>query len=295
MSAIVAAGPVSRAAGGREFVRRLFRMPTAVAGSLILVVAIAVALCAPLFIDENELDAAHATGPQDGAPSSDYLFGTDHDGRSILTLVIWGARASLFVGVVAALLALVLGTLIGMLAGHYGGLVGRGLMMVTDWFIALPSLPLAIALSSAIGLATRPSRSPSRSPRGPRRPGWFVRRRWPSRRVRSSSGRVLGAGNVQIMTRHVLPNVAPIVLVSGTLTIASAILSQTTLTFLGLGNPLEVSWGSMLNESFAQGGIIGNYWWEIFTPGVAILIVVLGFTMLGRAVEALLNPRLGRD
>lgn len=285
-----------RATGVREFVGRLSRMPTAVAGTLILVLSIAVALCAPLFIDDNELDAAHATGPQDGAPSSDYLFGTDHDGRSILTLVIWGARASLFVGVVAALLALVLGTVIGMLAGHYGGLFGRGLMMVTDWFIALPSLPLAIALSSAIGrgdkaitiaIAVTSWTATARLVRAQTlaveaRP--FIER-----------ARVLGAGNVQIMTRHVLPNVAPIVLVSGTLTIASAILSETTLTFLGLGDPLEVSWGSILNESFAQGGIIGNYWWEIFTPGVAILVVVLGFTMLGRAVEALLNPRLGRS
>jgi peptide/nickel transport system permease protein len=293
-------GPVSaaarrRGAGSRRFLGRLYRMPTAIIGTLILAVTIVLALCAPLFIGDRQLDVARATGPQDGAPSSHYLLGTDHDGRSILTLVVWGARASLYVGVIAALLALVLGTLVGMLAGHYGGLIGRGLMMVTDWFIALPSLPLAIALSAAIGqgdkaitvaIAVTSWTATARLVRAQTlaveaRP--FIER-----------ARALGAGNRQIMTRHVLPNVAPIVLVSGTLTIASAILSETTLTFLGLGNPLEVSWGSMLNETFQHSGIIGNYWWEILTPGIAILIVVLGFTMVGRAVEAVLNPRTGR-
>jgi peptide/nickel transport system permease protein len=90
----------------------------------------------------------------------------------------------------------------------------------------------------------------------------------------------------------VLPNVAPFILVSWTLTIASAILSETTLTFLGLGNPTDVSWGSMINQAFNQGAVTSGAWWYILPPGVAILIVVLGFTLVGRAVENILNPRM---
>jgi len=90
----------------------------------------------------------------------------------------------------------------------------------------------------------------------------------------------------------VLPNVAPFILVSGTLTIAGAILSETTLTFLGLGNPTDVSWGSMINQAFNQGAVSSGAWWYILPPGVAILIVVLGFTLVGRAVENILNPRM---
>jgi peptide/nickel transport system permease protein len=291
-TATLTTGAPPRAAGARRFLGRLYRMPTAIVGTVILVVAIVLALTAPLFISADALDPAHATAPQDHAPNGTWLLGTDHDGRSVLTLAIWGSRASLFVGVVAALLALVLGTLVGLLAGHYGGLAGRGLMMVTDWFIALPSLPLAIALSAAIGQGDKAITTAIAVT------SWTATARLVRAQTLAVEARpfierakVLGAGNTQIMVRHVLPNVAPIVLVSGTLTIASAILSETTLTFLGLGNPLEVSWGSMLNETFRHSGIIGNYWWEILTPGVAILIVVLGFTMVGRAVEALLNPR----
>lgn len=293
---ITASTATPRPDGAAQFLRRLAHLPTAVAGATVLAIALLVALTAPLYIDDADLNAAFATGPQDAPPSGAYPLGTDHDGRSIATLVLWGARASLFVGGVSALLALVLGTIVGMLAGHYGGFVGRALMMVTDWFIALPGLPLAIALSAAIGrtnnaitiaIAVTSWTGTARLVRAQTlaveaRP--FVER-----------ARALGAGNRQIMVRHVLPNVAPIVLVSGTLTIASAILSQTTLTFLGLGNPFDVSWGSMIDEAISHSAIIGNYWWEIFTPGVAILIVVLGFTMLGRAVEALLNPRADRD
>jgi peptide/nickel transport system permease protein len=102
---------------------------------------------------------------------------------------------------------------------------------------------------------------------------------------------VLGAGNVQIMVRHVLPNVAPLILVSATLTVASAILSETTLTFLGLGDATEVSWGGMLNQGFGQGAVSAGAWWYLLPPGVAIVVVVLGFTLTGRAVEAVLNPR----
>jgi peptide/nickel transport system permease protein len=104
--------------------------------------------------------------------------------------------------------------------------------------------------------------------------------------------RALGARDDQLVLRQVLPNVAPFILVSGTLTVAGAILSETTLTFLGLGNPADVSWGSMINQAFNQGAVTSGAWWYVLPPGLAIVLVVLGFTLVGRAVENILNPRM---
>jgi peptide/nickel transport system permease protein len=95
------------------------------------------------------------------------------------------------------------------------------------------------------------------------------------------------------MLRQILPNVMPLILVSSTLTVAGAILSETTLQFLGLGNPTDVSWGTMLNQAFLQGAVTAGAWWYLLPPGVAILIVTLGFTLTGRAIEDVLNPRAG--
>jgi peptide/nickel transport system permease protein len=103
----------------------------------------------------------------------------------------------------------------------------------------------------------------------------------------------LGASGRQVLARHVLPNVTPLIVTSASLIVASAILAETTLTFLGLGNPTEVSWGAMLNQAFSQGAITKGAWWFVLPPGVAILMVVLGFTLTGRAIERILNPRLG--
>jgi peptide/nickel transport system permease protein len=187
----------------------------------------------------------------------------------------------------------VLGAAVGLLAGHYQGAAGNVLMRITDWFIALPGLPLAISLSVVLGqgpvsitvaIAVTSWTATARLVRAQTlaveaRP--FVER-----------ARALGAGNTQIMLRHVLPNVMPLILVSSTLTVASAILSETTLTFLGLGDPTDISWGSMINQAFTQGAITAGAWWYVLPPGLAIVVVVLGFTLVGRAVEAILNPRM---
>ena len=283
-----------RTQGLRRFGAQFFRMPTAIAGVTVLAIAIIGALCAPLFIHASDLSVTQATGPLLSAPSAHFPLGTDQAGRSVLLLVIWGARPSLLVGVIATVITMVLGAVIGLVAGHYGGWVSRALMTLTDWFIALPSLPLAISLAAVLGhgdasitaaIAVTSWTATARLVRAQTlaveaRP--FVER-----------ARVLGAGNVQVVTRHVLPNVAPLILVSGTLTIASAILAETTLTFLGLGDPTEISWGGMLNQAFGQGAVSAGAWWYLLPPGIAILIVVLGFTLTGRAVESVLNPRVG--
>jgi peptide/nickel transport system permease protein len=289
-----APGSPSRLDPLRRFSRAFISMPTAIVGLAILIAFGGLALCAPLFIHPSDLSVVQATGPLLSPPSSHYPLGTDQPGRSVLLLVIWGARPSLTIGLIATALTMFLGSGIGLLAGHYEGFIGRGLMHVTDWFIALPSLPLAIALAAVLGQGARSITIA------------IAVTSWPgtARLVRAQTfavearpfierAKALGASDMQIVMRHVLPNVAPLILVSSTLTVAGAILSETTLTFLGLGNPVDISWGGMLNQAFGQGAVTAGAWWYLLPPGVAILVVVLGFTMVGRAVEHILNPRMG--
>jgi peptide/nickel transport system permease protein len=279
----------------RRFARDFAARPTAIAGLAILVAVTALALAAPLFIHAGNLDVINAPGQPIAPPSARFPLGTDYAGRSILLLLIWGTRPSLAIGVIATALAMILGGGIGLAAGHYGGIVSRVLMAVTDWFIALPTLPLAIALAAVLGQGDTSITIA------------IAVTSWPgtARLIRAQTltvearpfierAKALGARDAQLLARQVLPNVAPFILVSSTLTIAGAILSETTLTFLGLGNPTDVSWGTMINQAFFQGAVSAGAWWYILPPGIAILIVVLGFTMIGRAVENILNPRMAR-
>jgi peptide/nickel transport system permease protein len=292
-AAVISRGAPPRTQALRRFLHAYVRNRGGMVGVVVLVAFTLMALTAPLWISSDDLSAAAATGPLLAPPSSGYPLGTDQPGRSVLLLLIYGSRPSLAIGVIATLATVVIGAAIGLLAGHYQGVTGNILMRVTDWFIALPGLPLAISLSVVLGqgpvsitvaIAVTSWTAAARLVRAQTlaveaRP--FVER-----------ARALGAGNTQIMLRHVLPNVMPLILVSSTLTVASAILSETTLTFLGLGDPTDISWGSMINQAFTQGAITAGAWWYVLPPGLAIVVVVLGFTLVGRAVEAILNPRM---
>ena len=288
----LATGGPSRWAPAADFLRRLVHIRSAVVGLVLLALFIAVALAAPLLVPEHNLEVTSAHGPLLSPPSAAYPLGTDQPGRSVLDLLIWGSRSSLLIGFVATALTMVVGGVIGLVAGHYGGWIERGLMHLTDWFIALPSLPLAIALAAVLGQGSLSILIA------------IAVTSWPgtARLVRAQTltvgaspfierARALGSSNRQLMTRQVLPNVMPLIMVSSTLTIAGSILAATTLTFLGLGDPTEVSWGAMLNQAFAQGAVTAGAWWFLLAPGVAIVVVVLAFTLVGRAVETILNPR----
>jgi peptide/nickel transport system permease protein len=266
-----------------------------VVGLAVLLAMAVLALTAPLFIHPSDLNVVDATGASLAPPSLHYPLGTDQPGRSVLLLVIWGARPSMAIGLIATACTIAIGAVIGLLAGHFGGAASRVLMAVTDWFIALPQLPLAISLAAVLGqgdasitIAIAVTSWPATAR--------IVRAQTLAVEARPFVERAhaLGAGHRQVVLRQVLPNVAPIILVSSTLTVAGAILSETTLQFLGLGNPTDVSWGTMLNQAVTQGAVTRGAWWYLLPPGVAILIVVLGFTLTGRAIEDVLNPRLGR-
>lgn len=269
------------------------RARSAVVGLATLGVVAALALLAPVLSDPGELDVTEARGGLLKPPSAQYPLGTDEYGRSVLLLVWWGARVSLLVGLLATLLAVGIGTLVGLLAGHFRGWVGSCLMRITDFFLVLPSLVLAIALSTVL----------------PRGMGTIVLAialtSWPTtaRLVRSQTlniearpyverARALGGGHRHVLGRHVLPAVIPLVLANTTLTVASAIITESTLSFLGLGDPTAVSWGSTLKSGLDAGAATASAWWYLVPPGLGIVLIVLTVTLVGRALEAMVNPRL---
>jgi peptide/nickel transport system permease protein len=274
----------------REYRRHLPGM----VGLAILALIVAMAIAAPLLADADGLHGVNATqNPAWARPSGDWPLGTDHLGRSVLTQVIWGSRVSLLVGLAATLLAIVIGSLVGITAGFFGGRAGGALMRVTEWFLVIPFLPLAIALAAVLG----PSISNIILVIGITS--------WPStarviraqvltlkERLYVDRSRALGASDRHIMARHILPAVSPLVLANLTLTVPVAILSETTLSFLGLGDPTRASWGKMLQEGFEAGALTQQAWWYYIPPGLGIMLVVLAFTLCGQALEEVLDPRL---
>ncbi|HEX3816205.1 MAG TPA: ABC transporter permease [Mycobacteriales bacterium] len=281
-----------RQAFGR-FARRYATQRAGLVGLAALVLFVALALLAPVITNSAGLDVTKVTGAPLAGPSSHYLLGTDESGRSIALLTLWGARVSLLVGFLATVISMVVGTLVGIVAGHFRGWVQAVLMRLTDWFLVVPSLILAIALLSVLhrGVGTIILAISITSWPGTAR---LIRAQTLSVEARPyvERARVLGAGHWHIMSRHVLPNVMPLVLANTTLTVAGAIIAESTLSFLGLGDPTHTSWGTMLESAKDSGAVTAGAYWYLLAPGLAIVIVVLAFTLCGRALEVALNPRL---
>ncbi len=228
-------------------------------------------------------------------PTRLHLLGTDDVGRDVFSELIIGTRVSLSVGILAGLLAVSLGTLVGLLSGFRRGALDELLMGLTDVVLVIPALPLVILVSVYLG------------------PGmWHTVLViglvfWPStaRVIRSQalsirqsgyveSARALGAGDVWIMRRHVLPNVLPLILAKFVLTVAAAMLMEASLSFLGLGDPTAKSWGMMLHYAFARGGFIREMWWWYLPPGFCIGLCILALTLISFGIEEGSDPRLRR-
>lgn len=234
-------------------------------------------------------------GPPLSPPTTEFPLGTDEIGRDLLSLLIYGARVSLMVGILGAFFAICIGTLIGLVAGYYGGVVSAVSMRVTDLFLILPGLPLLIVLAAILGPST-----------------WnliFVIGIviWPSvaRIIRSQvlevkerafieASVVAGATDSRLIFHHILPNVIPLVFANAVLNIAVAILMESGLSFLGLGDPTHMSWGMMLHYANEYGALLIGAWWYILTPGICIMLTVLSFVFVGYALDEILNPRLRR-
>jgi peptide/nickel transport system permease protein len=269
----------------------------------ILIVFLAIALLAPFLIPHALLDPnAQIADPATGElylayhpPTLDYYnwFGTDQVGQSVLAQFIWSARISLTVGLLAAFMSTILGAGIGIAAGFYGGWQSEVWMRLTDAFLVIPWLPLAMVLAAAwgqnffmiiiiIGITSWPGTARVvRSDVLRVRELQFIER-----------ARAIGSSNGHIMSKHVLPNVMPLIFANLVLVVAIAILSETTLSFLGLGDPLNFSWGTMLHYAWVNGAAGLPAWWYLLPPGIAIVLVVLAFTFIGTAYDEVLDPKL---
>jgi peptide/nickel transport system permease protein len=263
-------------------------------GLVVLGLIIVMALAAPLIADEAGLRAINTTeNPTWASPSEFGPLGTDNFGRSVWTQLVWGARISLVVGLAATFIAMLIGSVVGIIAGFLGGIVGSILMRLTEWFLVIPFLPLAIVLATilgpsieniilVIGITSWPSTAR------------IICAQVLTLRERDyvDRSRALGASNWHLTTRHVLPNVAPLILANTTLTVPVVILSEALLSFLGFGDPANISWGTMLDQAFEAGALSRSAWWYFIPPGLGVLLVALSFTLIGTALEEVLDPRL---
>jgi ABC-type dipeptide/oligopeptide/nickel transport system permease subunit len=260
----------------------------AVAGAVIVAAFVLLAIFAPLVapFDPNKTNFLALRKP----PSALYWLGTDEIGRDILSRLIHGGIASLYAGVVSVFIALAVGMPIGLIAGWFGGWADALISRATDALLAVPFLILAIALAASLG----PSLTNAMIAIGLSQVPIFVRlTRGQVLSVKTEDfvegARAVGVPNTLILLRHITPNIMAPLLVQGTLTVATAIIAEASLSFLGLGQqPPAPSWGSMLNTA-------KNYMdsapWMSISPGLAICLVVLGFNLLGDGLRDALDPR----
>lgn len=262
-------------------------------GLVVLGAFVLIAAFAPWLADAEELRASNATGPILAPPSAQYPLGTDDNGRSVLTLLIFGSRTPLVVGFTATLISMVIGTTVGIASGLSDGWIGTLLFRVTEWFIVMPFLPLALVLATLLG-GSLLSIIVVIGITGWASTAILIRAQTLSVRERPfvERAQVIGAGRWRLMVSHILPNVLPLVFANTTLTVAGSVLAETTLSFLGFGDPSAISWGSMLNAAFETGSVSLGAWWFFLPPGICVILLVLAFTQVGQALEDIVNPRL---
>lgn len=239
-------------------------------------------------------DPAERVGRPFSAPSAEHWLGTNDVGQDLLSELIYGSRVSLTVGIVAAVVALILGTTVGVLAGYYPKRLGRVLMQGVDVLLILPFLPLLIVLAAYLGRSLLNTivvigvliwAGPSR----------VIRSQVLSLRSREYvlAARTMGAPDRWAIVRHVLPRTALLATGAFVRAVSTAILLEAALSFLGLGDPLQKSWGSILFWAQARGAFLTPAWkWWVLPPGLMIMIASLGFALIAFAMEERINPRL---
>ena len=274
----------------KKIIKTFFKHKLGVIGLLGVILIVMVAVFAPFIAEpvSGYGDYSNILKP----PSGEHLFGTDDMGLDIYSQVIWGTRTSLQVGFLTVLIALVIGVPVGLISGYFDGFISSLAMGLTDVFLTLPVLPLMIIMAAVIGSDIKNIALVI---------GLFS---WPklARITRASTlsvrnmeyinaAEVLGASNFKIMTKHVLPNVSGPILVNMTIIIATAILSEAGLSFLGLGDPLTWSWGKILENAHQSGSFLSAWWYSLF-PSLAIMFFVISFNFIGMGIREALNPKL---
>ena len=287
-----------------DFAGRLLSRGDGLIGVAILLVFGLLALFPDLFSGPLE-DITTVTGQPLSPPGFAHLFGTDELGRDMLNMTVHGARISMAIGLMATLITIFLGAVIGILAGFAGGVTDALLMRLCDFFLVLPTVVLALILAPVIldvigadaeffgiratlvvivvviGLTS-----------------WATTARIIRSQVLSikermfvDRARVIGAGAGRIMVKHILPNVINLIVAQSVLTFAGAVFTETTLAFIGLGDPSAPSWGQVLNSAQGSGAAGLGAWWYIAPPATCVVLVVLAFTLVGNALDDVLNPK----
>ncbi|HJX06850.1 MAG TPA: ABC transporter permease [Actinomycetota bacterium] len=279
------------AGGHKNWLRKVVAESTqAKVGLIVLGAFVLIAIFAPLLAP---YDPRQQVGPVYGAPSLQHPLGLDDGGVDMLSLLIYGGRISLIVGFCATVIAMVIGGGIGIFSGYYGGRTDQVLMRTTDYFLVIPDLPLAIIVAAVWGpslehlifvialllwtTTARIIRAQVKS----------VRERVYVKRARS-----LGASDFRIITRHVLPQIGPLLIANTVLTIAVAIFDETALAFLGLADPTSITWGTTIEFSFLRTAISTGHWWAVIPAGLCVALVIMACFWFGQAIEDALNPRL---
>jgi len=294
-----------RVRNARDFARRFLRRRDGVAGLVILLFFTALAVAPALFVGPLET-VTTASGTALEPPSAAHLLGTDDLGRDILNLTVYGTRISMMIGLLATIITVLIGVSVGIIAGYVGGSTDTVLMRITDFFLVLPTFVLALILAPivleligadaqiagfratlfviviVIGVTSWASTAR------------IIRAQALSLKERAfvSRARVIGASGRHIMTHHILPNVINLIVANTVLVFAGAILTETVLAFVGLGDPFDPSWGQILNAAEKAGAPGLGAWWFIAPPAACVVLVVLSFTLVGSALDDVLNPRL---
>ena len=286
----------------RNFWRIFSHNKLGLLGAFLVFTAIFVAVFAPLLTPYAPTDIirdANGRGMTFAPPSAHGPLGTDDAGRDIWSQLVYGARISLTVGFLAGFMAMFVGSLFGIMAGYFSGRVDNVLMRITDVLLVIPDLPLMLILVATlrqmdlrisplsvlivvIGLLYWTSTARLiRSQVLTIKERQFVDR-----------ARAFGAGHWYIIRKHILPQIMPLIVANTVLILSTAILIESGLAFLGLGDPTKPSWRTMLNFAFDRNAVTNGAWWFYLPPGLAIVWVTLGCVLLGNVLEELLNPRL---
>ena len=268
---------------------KVLRQPQTIVGLAVLAFFVLIALLSLVLAPDPKAQV----GAVFEAPSRAHPLGTDGGGAGMVELLIAGTRVSLMVGFAAAVVSALIGGTIGLLAGFFGGKLDTILMRFTDYVLVIPDVPLMIVAAALFGRSltniiiiigviywtttARLIRSQATSVR---------------ERVYVKRSRALGAGNTRLVSKHILPQVAPLLIANTVLLVAYAIFAETFITFLGLGDPSLISWGRLIENAFTDDALLNDAWWAIVPPGVCVACVVLACTMVGQATEDSLNPRL---
>jgi peptide/nickel transport system permease protein len=289
---------------GRAFVRRFLRRGDGLIGISVLLVFSTLAIAPQLIVGPLET-VTTASGRSFEAPSAAHIFGTDDLGRDLVNLTVHGARISMVIGLLATVITIFLGAVIGIVAGFVGGLLDSVLMRITDFFLVLPTFVLAIILApvilDVIGLDAEilgikatliviviviGVTSWASTARVIRSQTLSVKER-----MFVDRARVIGSGPGHIMRRHILPNVVNLIVANTVLTFSGAVFTETTLSFIGLGDPFQPSWGQVLNAAQTAGAPGLGAWWYIAPPAACVVLVILAFTLVGNALDDILNPK----